>query len=119
MFRAELTHRPEHELKGMETDQRGTDLRCISPLVFAPFPEGLLRAQVPLISVLAWSSPGKCCRDVFSEVDSHAPCPVHISVYPQFDKMPDHGLPIRQQTDVGYKQDRATPVPAAVITLYF
>ena len=33
--------------------------------------------------------------------------------------MTDHGIPVRQQADVGHAQDRATPILAAVILSHF
>lgn len=65
--------------------------------------------------VISESSPGMYRRDDVSEVVSNAPFPEQIGVCPQFDHMPDHGPPKRQQKDVGQAQDRATHVPAAVI----
>ena len=57
--------------------------------------------------------PGRCRREDVS--DPHAPRPAQIGVCPQSDQMPDHGPPMRQDTDVGLAQDRATPVTFAVI----
>ena len=63
-----------------------------------------------LVSLHHESSPSMYrCDDVF-EVDSHAPCLDQIGVCPQSDQMPDHGLPMKQQTDVSHAQGRATPV---------
>ena len=57
--------------------------------------------------------------DPDSKVDAHPPCPIQISVCPQFRQTSDLGTPGSQLTVVGHTRDRAATGPAAVIPHHF
>ena len=103
-----MTRRPERFQRCGEPGQRGPDIRVLCPPRARPFhgeatpdaDSSDLSASLVSLPVIHESSPGRCRRE--HVLDSHAPRPAQIGVYPQSDQTPDNGPPMRQQADFGH-----------------